>query len=327
MIVHSPRRLAGLTTLFSLLGCALMHGQINADADSSIHAGCRLLWPQDLEVAAVNAIEPDLEVPGMIPDKPAPGRRVRQTTPGFPSDGVYHALYLPPGWEPGARFPVIIEYPGNRYGSSTGRVEGAKLGYGISGGEGFIWICMPFLDGTGTVNVDTWWGDSGIYQTRPTIDYCIRTADYVCRYWGGDPETLILAGFSRGSIACNYIGLNNDEIAGLWKAFICYSHYDGLYPDWPYPGSDREAALERLKRLKGRPQFICQEILPPHRDDMSLKSIRHYIRSTGISAPITYCLTGFSDHDDAWILRPSQAREALRHWLHRQLNSCMGQYP
>jgi len=44
---------------------------------------------------------------------------------------------------------VIVEYAGNgnyanKYGDvSSGEVEGSKLGYGISGGTGFIWICMP----------------------------------------------------------------------------------------------------------------------------------------------------------------------------------------
>jgi hypothetical protein len=319
MNMNPWQKTMGLTALFLVGMCSLIPGQADVDADSLRWAGCRLVWPKDLEAADNNTVEPDLEVPEMMPDRPDPGERVRQTTAGFPESGVYHTLYLPRDWEPGLKFPVIVEFPGNRFGTCTGRVEDAKLGYGISGGVGFIWICMPFLDGEGKANRDTWWGDEGKYQTGPTIDYCIRTVEDVCSRWGGDPEALVLAGFSRGSIACNYIGLHDDSIARLWKAFICYSHYDGLYIGWPYPDSDREAAAERLNRLQGRPQFICQEILSPSKNELSLKSIQQYIQSTGIKAPVTYCLTGFRNHDDAWILRPSQARSALRKWLDNQL--------
>jgi hypothetical protein len=55
-------------------------------------------------------------------------------------------------WKPGRRYPVIVEYAGNgnyanKYGDvSTGEVEGSKLGYGISGGNGFIWICLPYVN-------------------------------------------------------------------------------------------------------------------------------------------------------------------------------------
>ena len=314
----NPRHGIFILTIFLLSG-PIMSGQNAVEGDDPVCTDCPLVWPSDLEVMDIKSVAPDLEVPGMMLSPPGPGKRVRQTTPGFPEQGVYHALYLPPEWEPGRKFPVIIEWPGNRYGTSTGRVEDTKLGFGISGGKGFIWVSLPFLDGVGKANVDTWWGDEGHYQTRPTVEYCIRTVHHVCSHWGGEPQALILSGFSRGSSACNYIGLADDEIAGLWKAFICYSHYDGLYTGWPYPEGDREAALERLRRLQGRPQFVCQEILPPQEDDRSLKSIREYIRSTGVKAQITYCLTGFSNHDDAWILRPSKARDALRNWLYEQL--------
>jgi len=35
-----------------------------------------------------------------------------------------------------------------------------------------------------------------------------------------DRAAVILSGFSRGAIGCNYLGLHNEEIAGLWLAFI-----------------------------------------------------------------------------------------------------------
>ena len=59
---------------------------------------------------------------------------------------VYHSLYLPKDWKAGKQYPVIVEYAGNgpyrnRQGDiCTGKVEDCNLGYGISGGEGFIWL-------------------------------------------------------------------------------------------------------------------------------------------------------------------------------------------
>jgi hypothetical protein len=46
---------------------------------------------------------------------------------------------------------------------------------------------------------------------------------------------VFIAGFSRGAIACNFIGLRDDEIASLWCGFVVHSHYEGVR-DWP--GSD-----------------------------------------------------------------------------------------
>ncbi len=277
---------------------------------------------EDTPAPDISSVGADLAVPEVTEGEPAPGLRVRQTTPGYQHTETYHALYLPPEWKPGGGpYPVIVEYTGNRYGPGpcgdicTGRLEDAKLGYGISGGNGFIWVSMPFLNGAGTANVRTWWGDPGKYQTGPTIDYCIRTVRFVCAQYGGDPEAVVLAGFSRGSIACNYIGLHNDEIARLWRAFVPYANYDGLNPGWPYPECDEASAFQRLQRLRGRPQFICQEVLPPEDEDISLNAIRELVEDSGVAAPFTFMLTGFRNHNDAWILRPSPARRALRAWL------------
>ena len=178
---------------------------------------------------------------------------------------------------------------------------------------------MPYLNGDGTANVTTWWGDPGKYQAQPTVDYCKRTVAEVCERFGGDPEAVVLCGFSRGSIACNYIGLHDDEIAKLWRAFVCYSHYDGQIERWPYPKVEREYAVERLKRLDGRPQFICSELHPQDRSlaggKHNLEGLREYLETTEIDAPFTFSYTGFMQHDDAWVLRPSSARRMLRAWL------------
>ena len=100
--------------------------------------------------------EADLAVPGVVRDVPAPGRRARVTAPEYVGTEVHHLLYLPIDWAPGRTYPVIVEYAGNgpfrsRYGDvSTGEVAGSNLGYGISAGRGFIWLCLPFVNEAGT---------------------------------------------------------------------------------------------------------------------------------------------------------------------------------
>ena len=119
---------------------------------------------------------------------------------------------------------------------------------------------------------------------------------------------VVLAGFSRGAIACNYIGLHDDQIAKLWCGFVPYSHYDGVRK-WSFAKSDRAAAKVRLARLGERPQFVL------HEGD-GASATEKYLRESGIDiGKIEFMSTGFRNHNDAWILRPSKAREALRKWL------------
>tara|TARA_B100001013_G_scaffold197186_1_gene119308 strand:+ start:67 stop:939 length:873 start_codon:yes stop_codon:yes gene_type:complete len=275
------------------------------------------------EFPDISSVEPDLTVSEMAVGQPEPGRRVKQTLPDYLNTGAYHTLYLPPDWKPGGKYPVLIEYAGNgpyksKYGDvSTGRVEHSRLGYGISAGKGFIWVCMPYLDNDGKANVTRWWGNAPEWNPGATVDYCKKAVPYICKEFGGDPARVILCGFSRGAIACNFIGLDNDEIAKLWRAFIAYSHYDGVRP-WEYRNSDRRSALDRLKRLKGRPQFICHESGTDPRIDVS--ATRRFLEASGTKAQFNFIETGFRNHNDAWILRPSPARKALREWLKKVID-------
>jgi hypothetical protein len=260
------------------------------------------------ELPDLSTVAPDLEAPTAVEGKAGAGRRVLQIDPDYQGAQVRHTLYLPRDWKPGRQYPVIVEYAGNglyknSFGDvSTGEVEGSKLGYGISGGNGFIWVCMPYVNALEKKNQITWWGD-----VDATVRYAGKTIRQVCGEYGGDPSAIILAGFSRGAIACNYIGLHDEHIAGIWRAFVAYSHYDGVITTWPYPGADRASALQRLARLNGRPVFVC--------DEKPVESTRAYIESTGIRAPFTYQQTGFRNHNDAWALRDIPARQAVRRWL------------
>lgn len=264
------------------------------------------------ELPDIRSIDPDLVVPEVQAGQPAAGRRVYFTTEGWRDTALRHALHLPANWRPGGRFPVIVEYPGNsgyrsRFGDeSNGLIEQCRLGYGISAGVDYIWLSMPFVGVTegGRGNRALWWGDAD-----ETAQYCVDTVREVCRDFGGDERALILCGFSRGSIAGNYIGLRNDTIAPLWRAFICHSHYDGVRTEWPYTDADRASALARLQRLKGRPQFISHE--------GSADAVRQYLAGTGVAGDFTIVDLPFRNHTDLWALRDTDLRRRVRAWLRR----------
>jgi hypothetical protein len=255
------------------------------------------------EFRDIHSVPPDLAVPPLEETPPAAGKRVKI--------GL-HLLYLPTDWTPGKKTPVLIELPGNSWKSpsgdvSTGYPEGSNLGYGLSGGKGYIWVCVPFLNGAGDRVAPQWWGKPPEYDPLPTLKYLRKTVSNVCAEFNGDESNIILCGFSRGAIACNFMGLYDDETSKLWKGFFAYSHYDGVR-EWAYPGSDRASAAERLKRLGGRPQFICGEAT-------NSAVTEKYLREAQEGGDFTFAGTGFLNHNDAWILRPSPARDQARAWL------------
>lgn len=243
----------------------------------------------------------DLYPPGPDDAPPAPGRRTRQQLPQYAHTRIHHLLYLPTNWRPDAAYPLIVEYAGNCWRTSSGTVEGSNLGYGISGGQGAIWLCLPFVDRQNGVNALNWWGDVGA-----TVSYCKEIVAQTCAAYGADPAAVFAAGFSRGSIACNFIGLHDDEIAALWRGFVCHSHYDGVR-QWPYPGSDRRSAAARLQRLGRRPQFVSHE--------NGVDDTRAYLEKAHPSGNFTFVALPFSDHTDTWVLREIQPRRRLRQWF------------
>lgn len=278
---------------------------------------------QPLEFPDIRTVEADIVVPTMIDLEPAASRRVRRTLHGWNRETVYHSLHLPMDWTPESKLPVIVEFSGNggyqnAWGdTSSGRPEDSCLGFGLTAGKGAIWLCVPCLNAVGSDIAVKWWGDAPDYDPTPTINYLHAAVVDACQNFGGDTSRLILCGFSRGSIACNFIGLHDDKTAKLWRAFVPYSHYDGVRRR-PYPNSDTDAAVRRLERLNNRPQFICGE---SNQVDETRRFIEEHASS---SANLTFASTGFRNHNDAWILRPSQARRDLRTWLQTVL---IHQYP
>ena len=251
----------------------------------------------------------------MTEEDPAPGKKVKQISPEYQGTEVYHTLYIPTDWQEGKRYPVLVEYTGNKFPAcgSTGEVKGANLGYGLSGGEGFIWVSMPYIQKGKKENAVTWWGDR-----QATIEYCKDNLPRICDEFGGDPENLFICGFSRGAIACSYIGLADNEIAAFWKGMIAHDHFDGQRK-WGYPQSDRASALERLARLKGRSVLVCgnaNDYLKDHRDLASF---------TFLPVPVTQIFNipeglVIHRHTDLWAHRYSPTRQIARDWLLDQVS-------
>jgi len=251
----------------------------------------------------------------MVREEAAAGRRVREIAPEYEGTDVHHALYLPVDWEPGGSYPVMVEYTGNRspkHGSS-GRVRDANLGFGLTGGKGFIWVTMPYVGKGGRDNARTWWGDRAA-----TIAYCKTNLPRICEKYGGDLKKIFLCGFSRGAIATSYLGLADDEIASFWKGLITHDHFDGDRR-WNYPESDRESAMRRLRRLNGRPVLACgiaSGFLRGHPGIATLTELKPAV-SEIFDIPEGEVV---HEHTDLWMHRPSGTRDRARAWLREQLD-------
>ena len=287
-----------------------MH-QVMKNSHSVLAVGLSLLMAFAVQPDDRRATK-DLDTPEMTEEKPAAGRRVRQIAPEYEGTAVYHALYLPVDWKPGGKYPVIVEYTGNKFPKcgSTGEVKDANLGYGITGGKAFIWVSMPYIEKGGRENAVMWWGDR-----QATIDYCKMNLPRICADFGGDPKRVFICGFSRGAIATSYIGLADDEIASFWKGLIAHDHFDGDR-NWGYPESDRKAALVRLDRIKGRPVLACGE------GNDFLREYPDLADFTFLKPPVAQIFKipegkVIHPHTDLWMHRESKYREQARRWLSR----------
>lgn len=238
------------------------------------------------------------DVPDMADGVPAPGRRVRYQLDGDEGTGIYGALYLPEDWKPGGCHPVIAEYPGNIFYTpgcySTGRPEQCVIGYGMTRGKGAIWVSLPFVDREAGTIAEDGWGDADA-----TAEYAVRAVETICREFGGDPSNLVLTGFSRGAIACGYIGLRNDRIARLWKGFHACQHYDG--DGWR--GATMPGAMERARRFVGRAIAHTDNHAEP------FKALMHETRAT-----TTFLQSGLGAHACAMFLDDRPSTRQLRDW-------------
>lgn len=279
----------------------------------------------------IRTVTPDLTTPNASAagTEPGPGLRISQTVPGFPS-GLYHGLYLPTDWVPNPTvpYPLIVEWGGNGPWTSPagdyscGTPLCNNLGYGLSGGEGYLWLQLPFANLKGDGDQGWWWGCptpmppngdcTGAFDTNTTLAYAQAAVRYVLQSYAGDPSAVVLAGFSRGALAVSYLGLADDATSALWSAgIIAYAHFDGRPGDQyvPYPSHDPDSALTRLARLAPRPMYVVEEWT-------GSEATHAWLANTSLPlSNITFASTGFCNHNDAWTLRPSPARVALRAWL------------
>jgi len=245
-----------------------------------------------------------IDVPDMVEGKPAPGRRVRYQLADDADNGIYCALYLPPDWEPGKRYPVIAEYPGNIFFSakacwSTGRPEQCVMGYGFSSGIGAIWVSLPFVDRENGEIAEAGFGSN---EGEDTTNHAIDVINDLCANWGGDRNNLFLCGFSRGAIACGYIGLRNDQIAKLWKGFVACQHYDGSR----WRQSRMEEAVKRATRFAGKAIFQV---------DNSQEKYQPVVDATDPSVKWTWVKSGLHFHSTAMFLDDRPSAKQLRQWF------------
>lgn len=269
-----------------------------------------------------------LGAPSLSKGQPAAGKLVTVTAPEYEGTELFHTLYLPKGWKnEGERLPIIFEYTGNYFpkSGSTGEVEGAGLGYGLSGGQ-YIWVSLPYISEGGRDNQVTWWGDE-----KATVEYAKVNVPRIVEQYGADPEAVFLCGFSRGAIGVNYLGLYDDEIAELWTAFITHDHFDGIKEwentSWGSPlKAYRAGAVERLRRVGGRPYLVCQ-----NGDKYGSKA---FVRSVlGSAKNFTFNNLSTSEifgslphplakapHTDFWAYLPSDYRELTWDWMNAVLD-------
>lgn len=243
-------------------------------------------------------------VPNMEDAPFAAGKRVRYQLPEHRNTDIYSVLYLPETWTPQGKYPVIVEFPGNIYytGSvySTGRPEQCSIGYGMSKNAEAIWVSVPFVDYEQSANIENGWGSAD-----DTADYTVKLVRNIIDTLGGDKENVVITGFSRGAIACGFIGRRNDEVAALWKGEHSCQHYDG--DGWG--GADLAGARERARRIGTRPIFHTDN--EGHADLDALLS--------DVAADVTHARSGLGAHATAMFLDDRPSTLQLRDWYKKLL--------
>lgn len=240
-----------------------------------------------------------LEVPDAEVGVPAAGRRVKYQLAGDEQTNIYSVLQLPNDWKPGMKFPLIVEFPGNIFYTqdcySTGLPDQCVIGYGITKGSGTICVSLPFIDRAGGGIAEHGWGNAD-----ETAEYTVQVVKEICAKFGGDEKNVLLTGFSRGAIACGYIGLRNDHIASLWKGFHACQHYDG--DGWN--GATMDGAMERARRFKGKAVFQTDNspaMFQPLMDAMGTEAI--------------FASSGLGAHACAMFLDDRPSTLQLREWF------------
>lgn len=267
----------------------------------------------------------DLALPPLTEQGPQPGKRAAITTREYAGTKVRHLIALPDDWTPdwktrGKSWPVIAEYTGNYFptSGSTGEVEGAALGFGVARGKA-IWVVLPYVAKDHQKNERTWWGD-----IDATVGYAKKNIPRICAEFGGDPQKVVLCGFSRGAIGVSFLGLHDDEVAKLWCGLWAHDHFDGMLEwkgqTWGSPlARYREEAAARLRRLNGRPLLVCQA-------GAETRRFIDALAPSGVTYLTVDMRTHFGTfpndlvkhpHNERWPLRDGPATAAARAWFDR----------
>lgn len=260
--------------------------------------------------AAIQAAVDEPARPAMTDGEAAPGKWVRQYADEYRGTRVFHALYLPTNWRPGGKCPVIVEYAPNQWAPAklTGKVEDCRMGFYLAAGRDFIWVVMPYIDPIKKENVVWWWGDE-----KATADYCVTNLRRIVERYGGNPNAVFLAGFSRGAIACGYLGLRDETMADIWLAFLPHSHIDGgrFTPN---------GARQRLARTRGRATFVSYG----SNDDGRNESPKGAAILRELGFPVVEREIAGLEHTDLWFEKDSPVRREMREWVARVLKTRPG---
>ncbi len=274
---------------------------------------------------ATTLLAADLALPPLTDGPPSAGKRAKVTPAEYAGTQVRHVIALPDDWTPdwkarGKSWPVIAEYTGNYFptSGSTGEVEGAALGYGLSRGRA-IWVVLPYVAKDHKANERTWWGD-----IDATVAYPKTNLPRICAEFGGDPKRVVLCGFSRGAIAVSFLGLHDDEIAQLWCGLWAHDHFDGVREwkghVWGSPlARYREEAAVRLRRLNGRPLLVSQGGAETKEFIASVAPTNVTHLTVDMGALFGTFPNDFvkHPHNDRWPLRDGAATQAARAWFER----------
>lgn len=263
----------------------------------------------------------------------------------YQGSSLYHKVYLPTDWVPRGNYPVIIEYLGN-----SGKVASAPgMTWALTNGQGYITVTLPFVKDDLT-DTDAWWGSILPYQTAwkwnrfgvdKTVEYAKAAVPAICQKWGGDPTKVLLVGFSRGAIACNYVGLHDDAIAKLWRGMITISHYDDGHVDWLMTPGEKALAPQRLLRLGTIPQLICTEFTPTRQTNATISGLNFdqvktlwklvpktvkeetesFIDANYPQGNISYLYFPYMNHTLDYVYHDIPERALLRDWMRNLLNT------
>ena len=261
-----------------------------------------------------------LAMPPVLDEAPAAGRRVKVVPPEYAGTNVYYTLYLPTDWVPGKLYPVIVEFAPNDWPASNvdGTVNDTELGYYESGGKGFIWITMPFINYTTSPasNATEWWGNGNLNDPEGmqlTAQFCETNLVRVLQNYGGDGSKVFITGFSRGAMATSVIGLLNSQMADIWAGFIPDAH-----DDWD---------TTRLSLTDGRPTFFAVG-----QDDSAMQdSYAAYQYLTSLGDPCSWNVIPNTVHTSTWIEDDASAadltiRQQLRQWIANVIATHPGTY-